>query len=135
MSVGRVSHPVDVMVAGLRAQAMRMNVTAGNIANAQTTRTGTGDPYRKKVVTLIADAEALAGPSVEGYGEDTVTPFKRLYDPGHPDAGDDGFVRMPNIDLPVEMMQMVMASRAYQANAVLLKRYQGMVDVTLELIR
>ena len=135
MSIGKVSNPVDIMVAGLQAQALRMNVTAANIANAETSRTETGEPYRKKFVTLSTAPDSLGGPTVEGYGDDMATPFKKLYEPGHPDAGADGYVRMPNVDLPIEMMQMVLASRAYQANAASLKRYQESIDIALELIR
>jgi flagellar basal-body rod protein FlgC len=61
--------------------------------------------------------------------------FKRVLQPGHPDADANGYVAMPNIDLPVEMMHMVAATRAYEANAAVLKRYQDGVDITLELLR
>jgi flagellar basal-body rod protein FlgC len=73
--------------------------------------------------------------NVEGVVDDYATDFKQVYQPGHPDANDDGFVMMPNVDLPVEMVQLVTASRAYQANAAVLKRYQENVDVTLELLK
>lgn len=77
----------------------------------------------------------MAGVSVEEVAMDMLNPFKRVYQPGHPDADKDGYVLMPNVDLPVEMMHMMAASRAYQANAAVLKRYQEMVNVTLELLR
>ena len=135
MSVGGVSNPVDIAVSALRAQSLRMNVIAGNIANVSTTRTDAGEPYRKKEVVLSTDSGRLSGVKIGGVEADMITEFKRLYQPGHPDADGDGYVRMPNVQLPVEMMQMVMASRAYQANAATLKRYQDMVDTTLELLR
>jgi flagellar basal-body rod protein FlgC len=73
--------------------------------------------------------------SIGGAAEDTQTEFKEVYEPGNPDARSNGFVSMPNVELPVEMMHMVDASRAYQANAAVLKRYQDMNDATLDLIR
>ena len=66
---------------------------------------------------------------------DLKTDFKSVYEPGHPDANDEGYVLMPNVDLPMEMVSIVAASRAYQANAAVLKRYQEMVDVATELLR
>jgi len=63
------------------------------------------------------------------------TAFKRVLEPGHPEADADGYVAMPNVELPMEMMHMAAASRAYQANAAVLKRYQEMIDITLELLR
>ncbi|MEA3368156.1 MAG: flagellar basal body rod C-terminal domain-containing protein, partial [Planctomycetota bacterium] len=61
--------------------------------------------------------------------------FRQVLMPGHPDADKDGFVQMPNVDLPVEMMNLTIASRAYQANVAVLKRYQDMVETTVELLR
>ena len=135
MSVNNVSTPLDIAVTGLRAQSLRMNVIANNIANASTTRTESGEPYRRKEVSLSTDSQALSGVSIVGAAEDTRTEFKEVYDPGNPDAGGNGFVSMPNVELPVEMMHLVDASRAYQANAAVLKRYQDMNDATLDLIR
>lgn len=135
MSIGRIANPVDMAVSALRAQALRMKVIAGNIANVGSSRTESGGPYRRKEVSLFAAGDGFAGVRIGGIVDDMSTALKRLHQPGHPDADSDGFVSMPNIDLPVEMMQMVAASRAYQANAATLKRYQEMVDVTLELLR
>jgi flagellar basal-body rod protein FlgC len=135
MNVNRVGSPIDIAVSGLQAQAMRMNVIANNIANSNTTHTESGEPYRRKEVSLSTDSQSLSGVSIRGTGEDTKDEFKEIYDPGNPDAGGDGFVSMPNVELPVEMMHMVDASRAYQANAAVMKRYQDMNDATLDLIR
>ncbi|MFP4107322.1 MAG: flagellar basal body rod protein FlgC, partial [Phycisphaerae bacterium] len=77
----------------------------------------------------------LQGVTIEQVIGDMSTDFKKVHMPGHPDADEDGMVAMPNVDLPVEMMNMVTASRAYQANAAVLKRYQDSVDTTLELLR
>lgn len=135
MGVGKIPTSVDIAVSGLRAESLRMNIIARNIANANTSRTESGQPYRRQYVVLSTEREGMAGVSVEEVVADMLNPFKRVYQPGHPDADKDGYVLMPNVDLPVEMMHMMAASRAYQANAAVLKRYQEMVNVTLELLR
>ncbi len=135
MGVGKTPTSVDIAVSGLRAEALRMNVIARNIANANTSRTESGQPYRRQQVVLSTEQEGMVGVSVEEVAADMLTPFKRVYQPGHPDADKGGYVLMPNVNLPVEMMHMMAASRAYQANAAVLKRYQEMVNVTLELLR
>ena len=132
-SIGKIPNPIDIAVSALRAQSLRMNVIAGNIANVNTSRTPSGEPYRKKEVVLSTDG--ISGVTIGDIGTDMATQFKQLYQPGHPDANGEGYVRMPNIDLPVEMMKMVAASRAYQASAATMKRYQDMVNTTLELLR
>ena len=134
MAVDKISSPVDLAVSGMRAESMRMNVTANNIANANTSRGPDGLPYRRQRVSVSAQ-KGIGGVNIAGVKADFTTDFKRVLDAGNPDADDNGFVAMPNIDLPVEMMQMVVASRGYQANAAVLKRYQDMVDVALEVIR
>jgi len=130
-----INSTVDIAVSGLRAQSMRMNVVASNIANANTSRTETGQPYRRQTLVFSALAEELGGVEIVEVAPDLTSEFKRVFQPGHPDADADGYMMMPNVDLPVEMMQMVAASRAYQANAAILKRYQEMVNITIELLR
>ena len=112
-----------------------MKVAAGNIAQSSTTRTPSGDPYRRQQVILSAGDDNTSGPIVESIVPDYATNFKSVYMPGHPDADNKGYVRMPNVELPNEMINMTTASRAYQANAAVMKRYQTMVDVALELLR
>ena len=135
MSTDGLNSSVDIVVSGLRAQATRMNVLASNIANANTTRTETGEPYRRKAVVFSTLMDELQGVDLVEIAPDMTTDFKRIFEPGHPEADSDGYVTMPNVDLPVEMMQMVAASRAYHANAAMLKRYQDMMDITIELLR
>ena len=120
---------------GVMTNSYRQDVIANNIANSNTTHTESGEPYRRKEVSLSTDSQSLSGVSIRGTGEDTKDEFKEIYDPGNPAAGGDGFVSMPNVELPVEMLHMVDASRAYQANAAVMKRYQDMNDATLDLIR
>ncbi|HUT02228.1 MAG TPA: flagellar basal body rod protein FlgC [Phycisphaerae bacterium] len=131
MGVSRVATPIDIAISGLRLESMRMKVIAENIANARTSRTETGEPYRRKQVVLETRGGVEAGKVVP----DLTGQLKLLHLPGHPDADAQGMVRMPNVDLPVELMDMVLASRAYEANAAMLKRYQDMVNATLELLR
>jgi flagellar basal-body rod protein FlgC len=134
MGIPNVSAPVDIAVSGLKAQALRMNVIATNIANAGTTRTASGEPYRRQDVE-IRSTEGLKGVVLGTVISDTRGEFRRVLSPGHPDADPSGYVRMPNVELPVEMINMVTATRAYQANAAVLKRYQDLVETTLELLR
>jgi flagellar basal-body rod protein FlgC len=135
MPVTRLGSPIDIAMSGLRAESLRMKVISGNIANSRTSRTEAGTPYRRQDVMLSSSAGGGGGVQVQGIAEDMVNQFKEVYMPGHPDADKGGMVKMPNVDLPNEMMSMVGASRAYQANAAILKRYQDMVNATLELLR
>jgi len=134
MSVQKVVSPIDVAVSGMRAQSLRMNVTANKIANSNTSRAAGGQPYRRQRVLTTAGA-GISGVQIVGVRGDYATDFKKVLDAGNPDADENGFVNMPNVDLPIEMMQMVIAGRGYQANAAVLKKYQDMVDVALEVIR
>ena len=135
MGVDGMSSTIDIAVSGLRAQGLRMNTVASNIANANTSRTDTGEPYRRREVILSTIMEQLSGADVVEVAQDFSSDFKSLHQPGHPDANPDGYVLMPNVDVPLEMMHLVTASRAYQANAAVLKRYQESINVALELLR
>ncbi len=134
MSLDEIAPMVDIAASGLRAQSLRLNLIAGNIANAQTTRTVTGEPYRRKDAVLQTTGDGLGGVTVLNIERDS-SDFRQVLMPGHPDADDDGFVQMPNVTLPVELMNMTTASRAYQANVAVIKRYQDMVESTVELLR
>ena len=134
MGINGISGVLDSAVSGMRAQSARLKVAADNIAQSSTTRTPSGDPYRRQQVILAAGADGM-GPIVESIVPAYATDFKSVYLPGHPDADAKGYVRMPNVELPNEMINMTTASRAYQANAAVMKRYQVMVDVALELLK
>ncbi len=134
--MGMRATPIDIAVSGLRAEARRMNVISANIANANTTRSEGGRPFRRQEVVLqTSGADGLAGVQVAEVADDLSTEFRKLYQPGHPDADTEGFVEMPNVQIPVEMMNMMGASRAYQANAAVLKRYMELGNTALELLR
>lgn len=135
MGVSGVPNSVDIAISGLRAESARMNVIAGNIANSKTTRTDSGQPYRRQEVVLSTKGDAFNGPQIQAISPDTATDFKQVYQPGHPDADANGYVKMPNVDLPIEMINLVAASRAYQANAAVLKRHQEIVDAAIALLK
>jgi flagellar basal-body rod protein FlgC len=135
MHIGSTPSPVDIAVTGMQAHALRMNVIANNIANAQTTDVGDGQPYRRKEVALSTDDEGLNGVSIDEITQDMQSEFQRVLMVGHPHADEQGYVNMPNVSLPNEMMNMVAATRAYQASTAVLKRYQEIAEQTLELLR
>jgi len=134
MNIERTSAPVDIAVSGLRVQALRMNVIATNIANANTTRTASGQVYRRQDVQ-VKPVGGRGGVTVARVVQDQTGELKKLLMPGHPDADANGYVTMPNVELPTEMIHLVTASRAYQANAAVMKRYQDLTEATLDLLR
>ena len=136
MSVNGISNtnPIDIAVSGLRAETTRMNVIASNIANSNTTKTPSGEPYRRMEV-ILSTGEGISGVTVDQIAADMLTKFRQVFQPGHPEADEEGYVKMPNVDLPVEMINMITASRAYQANAAVLKRYEEMMNVAIELLK
>jgi len=116
---------LSVSASGLDAERVRIEVAVSNLANAESTRGANGQPYRRRDVVLASDPAlsfetalnkaSSVGVKVAGIVEDR-SPFPRRYDPSHPDADGEGYVAMPNIDTPEEMVNMLSASRAYQAN-------------------
>ena len=134
MAVHSVSGPVDIAVSGMRAQNQHMEVISSNIANARTADTGQGQPYRRLETIFRAQTEGVSGVVVDQIVPDK-SAMQQIYDPGNPKADKSGYITMPNIHLPVEMMNLTVASRSYQASAAVLKRYQKMVETTLELLR
>ncbi len=134
MTVDKVFGPVDIAVSGMRAQGRHMEAISSNIANARTADTGEGEPYRRLEAVFRTEEKGVSGVIVDDVVED-MSPLQRIYDPGNPKADASGYLTMPNVHLPMEMMNLTAASRAYQANAAILKRYQKMVETTLELLR
>ena len=134
MKVGNTFGPIDIAVSGLRAQNKQMEVISSNIANARTTDAGKGEPYRRLEAVFKTQKDEISGVEI-GRIEKDMSSFDSILDPGNPKADKNGYVQMPNISLPVEMMNMSLATRTYQANAAVLKRYQQMVETTLELLR
>jgi flagellar basal-body rod protein FlgC len=134
MKVENVFGPIDIAVSGLRAQNKQLEVISSNIANARTTDAGKGEPYRRLEAVFKTQTDEISGVEV-GRIEKDMSDFDSVLDPGNPKADKNGYVQMPNVSLPVEMMNMSLATRTYQANAAVLKRYQQMVETTLELLR
>lgn len=159
---------LNISATGLRAQRVRQNVISSNLANAETTRTAEGGPYRRQRVVLEADPtefdqflvkeqDKLKGSKTQtghmnipqpewplaneniGSGvkvaaiQDDQAPFRMVYDPSHPDANDKGYVAMPNVNVVEEMVDMITATRAYEANATAFNATKQMLLKALEL--
>jgi flagellar basal-body rod protein FlgC len=134
MEINNAFGPIDIAISGLRAQSKNMEVISSNVANAQTTDTGKGEPYRRLEALFKTDEDGISGVNIDEIMMD-MSDFPRILKPGHPDADKQGYVTMPNVNLPIEMINLNMATSMYQANAAILKRYQQMVETTLELLR
>ncbi len=124
----------DISASGLAAQRARLNVIAANLANMETTRTDEGGPYRRRQVVFASRGGNPGGVEVAGVAADPREP-RRVYQPGHPDADPQGFVAYPNVNLAEEMVDLVSATRSYQANAAAFNAAKAMVQHTLELGR
>lgn len=138
---------IDVAGSGLAAERLRMDVTAGNLANAQTTQGANGQPYRRREVVLqeasgdsfgsilaSASSSPVNGVQVAGIVEDPSAP-RRVYDPGHPDADAQGYVTLPNVNPVTEMVDLISASRSYEANVTSMQTAKQLFTKTLELLR
>lgn len=141
---------LNISASGLTAQALRMDVISNNIANAQTTRTPSGGPYRREMVVLqpgsaptsfagwLSQSMQQTGASAAGTGVQVAgvvqdpSAFKVVYDPTNPDAV-NGYVQMPNVDVATEMVDMVSASRAYEANVTAFDASKQMYQDALNL--
>lgn len=127
--------PIDIATSGLRAYNKQIEVIGSNMANIQTTNAGNGQPYRRLIAEFKAKEEnGLSGVELSDIVQDQ-SDFQRILQPGHPQADAEGYVLMPNINWPTEMINLNLASRAYQANAAILRRYQRMVESSLELLK
>jgi flagellar basal-body rod protein FlgC len=142
MSFDSALGALNIAASGLGAERLRMEVVANNIANASVTRTPDGGPYRRRDVvfeTVLSGAEAngasgLGGVRVAGLIDDQ-SELPRIYNPGHPDADVDGFVAMPNVSLPTEMVNLITASRAYEANLRVAQSFLELSQSALALTR
>lgn len=142
----------NVNASGLTAQRLRMDTIAENVANAQTTRTEDGTPYRRKVVTFAQKGDQTEfsrvlgnltrngynsysgqGVKVDGIYEDYKTEMNMVYDPSHPDADENGYVTYPNVNIITEMTNLIDASRAYEANATAFSASKSMALQGLQL--
>ncbi|RKX53141.1 MAG: flagellar basal body rod protein FlgC [Thermotoga sp.] len=135
---------MDISGSGLTAERFRMDIIADNIANAETTRTPEGGPYKRKVpifaervensiANYLSEAKA-AGVRVIGIHEDN-SPPRLVYDPTNPDADANGYVKMPNVNVVREMVDMISAQRAYEANISVISSARSMVRSALDIGR
>jgi len=127
----------DIASSGLSAQSQRLNVVASNLANADSTTSADGQPYRARQVVFAATPVANAGREsagvrVTGVVEDT-SPLRRQYDPKHPMADEQGYVTLPNVNVVEEMVNMISASRSYQTNADMMSTAKSLLLKTLNL--
>jgi len=131
---------------GMAAQRTRLEVSSSNLANAQSTRTAEGGPYKKKnpvfsevkastfEKALDRVSKKLSGVQVSSIQTDN-TAGPRLYDPGHPDADKDGYVNMPNVNVVTELTDIMATSRSYEANVTSMKAAKEMINSVLSIGR
>ena len=139
---------MNISASALTATRVRMDVVAENLANINTTRTANGEPYRRRYVvfqertandggaafsTYLNRAHNTAGGVRVSYIGESDEPFKLDYDPSHPDADENGYVRKPNVEVVQEMVDMMSAYRAYEANVTALNTFKDMAMKTLEI--
>jgi flagellar basal-body rod protein FlgC len=136
----------NISASGLSAERMRMEVIANNIANALSTRGANGGAYRRQEILFeaVMNEQSLGNPAASGSGlggvrvagvVDDRSEMPRIFDPSHPDADDGGFVTMPNVFLPIEMVNLMTASRAYEANLKVLQTLRQQLEQTLTILR
>lgn len=143
---------MDISASGLTAQRLRLDIIANNLANAETTRTETGAPYRRQVPVfearrasesfsaifdqLTEQSERFDGGGVRVVGiQEDQSPFRLRYDPGNPDADAQGYVRLPNVNVVTEMVDLISATRAYEANVTAINSAKTMISRALEIGR
>jgi flagellar basal-body rod protein FlgC len=140
---------LNVSATGLTAERLRMDIISKNVANSNTTRTSAGTPYRRQIPIFrelenksFSDVfDAAVGKSNSGGGVEVVaikedlSPFKREYNPEHPDANEEGYVLLPNIDVVTEMINLISASRAYEANVTVMNGTKSMALKALSIGR
>src|SRR5919204_3624293 len=129
---------IAIAASGLRAQAGRMRVIAENVANADSTAPRAGaDPYRRKIPTIRSEVDQVLDAKVVGLGRVRTDPsdFRIKYEPGHPAADANGYVRYPNVNSLVEMNDMREAQRSYEANLNVIGATRRMIQRTIDLLR
>jgi flagellar basal-body rod protein FlgC len=165
MMIDRLFAGLNISASGLAAQRKKLNAIASNMANAETTKTETGEPYKRKLISFRANGQStfaevmkktdvrlsvtsgmhfdsisniesmqssLPG-SVKPVELEDTAPFKQVYDPNHPDANEEGFVKMPNVNVVTEMVDMISASRAYEANITAVNAAKQIAKDALEI--
>jgi flagellar basal-body rod protein FlgC len=148
MSFNDVLSATNISASGASAERLRMEVVANNIANAFSTRTPRGGPFRRQDVVFeavlgdqmhnsssgVPGANALGGVRVDSIVDDP-TELPLVYNPGHPDADRNGYVLFPNVSVPIEMVNLITANRAYEANIKVLQAFRQESEAALLLVR
>lgn len=131
---------MDIATSGLTAQRTRLDVIAQNLSNVNTTKTAEGGPYKKKMVSFetilkeTQDGLKAQGVQISQIVEDN-SPGTLVYNPTHPDANEQGYVEMPNVNTVEELTNMISASRAYEANVTSFNTMKNMITKALEIGR
>ena len=137
---------LDIAASGMSAERLRIEVISNNLANVNTTRTEEGGPYTRRVVLFQEalqknlnsnnpnDVNNFSGVRVVGIKKDTITPYRLVYDPSHPDADKNGYVKYPNVNPLKEMVDLISAQRAYEANAAIASSVRAIVNAALNII-
>jgi flagellar basal-body rod protein FlgC len=129
---------LDIAGSGMSAQALRLNTTASNLANAESVSSSSGETYRARqpvfsaIVKALGESPAGTGVQVNGVVE-SQSPLRKQYQPGHPMADEKGYVYLPNVNMVEEMANMISASRSYQSNAEIAKTSKQLLMRTLTL--
>lgn len=142
--LGKIFSPLNISASAIHAERQRMNLIANNLANANTTRGPDGLPYRRKIAVFesvlnnsqshhASPENQLGGVKINEIAEDP-RPFVKVHKPGHPDADAEGYVLFPNVNVVEENVDMMAASRSYEANLSVLKQSKAMIKRVLDLM-
>lgn len=138
MTVDPLSTALKVAASGLEAQSMRLRVVSENMANAQSTGSiAGGDPYQRKTIEFMSELDSLSNAAmvrVNGINRDS-SEFRIEYDPGNSAADENGMVKLPNVNVLVEMADMREANRSYEANLQTVKQARELISMTIDLLR
>lgn len=129
---------LKIAASGLEVQSKRVRVVSENLANAQSTgRTPGADPYTRKTISFETEVDRVTGANlvrIDGIERDRA-PYRTEHDPGHPAADANGFVKLPNVNVLVEMADMREANRSYEANLQVIRQAREMISMTIDLLR
>ena len=129
---------LNVSASGMTATQLWMDVISSNLANADSTKSANGQPYRRKEIELSAASpsfgEVLGGVQVDGIADDP-SPLRQVYDPGNPEADKQGYVTMPNVNPVTEMVDLISASRGYESNVTAMNAAKQMFSKTFDILR
>jgi flagellar basal-body rod protein FlgC len=129
---------LNVSASGMTATQLWMDVISSNLANADSTKTADGQPYRRKEIELSQASpsfgEVLGGVQVDGIVNDP-SPLRQVYDPGNPEADKQGYVAMPNVNPVTEMVDLITASRGYESNVTAMNAAKQMFSKTFDVLR